>query len=118
MEQLFSDNGHGVLESHDWGALRWVVSGDLDRSATTTVGICRIDPGHSNPLHRHPNCDEVLVVVSGRCEKRIGESVSELGPGDAVRIPRGVEHRASALGDEPLVCVVSYDTPNRQVELL
>ena len=118
MDQLFPPGGTGLLESHAWGDIRWLASASLDPAATMTVGLCRIRAGHSNPLHRHPNCDEVLVVVSGECAKRVGDEMSTLGPGDSVRIPRGVEHQATALGDEPFVCVICYDTPRREIELL
>lgn len=116
LHNLFDDDGS--VESHDWGEIRWVMSGAIDPSATMTVGFCRINPGQSNPRHVHPNCDEVLVVVSGLCRKQVGESTTELGPGDSVRIPRGAFHQATAIGDEPLVCVISYDTPDRQIEFL
>jgi quercetin dioxygenase-like cupin family protein len=118
MNELFPTGGTGSLESHDWGDIRWLTSASQDSAATMTVGICRIRAGHSNPLHRHPNFDEVLVVISGQCRKRVGDQVSTLGPGDSVRIPRGVEHQAATLGDDPLVCFICYDTPRREIELL
>jgi mannose-6-phosphate isomerase-like protein (cupin superfamily) len=105
-------------ELYGFGEIRWLVTGKLDSAAKMTVGVCRIDRGRSNPLHYHPNCDEVLYVISGRCRKTIEGRSAELGPGDCVRIPRGQRHKAEALGSAPFVCLIAYDTPDRQVVFL
>jgi quercetin dioxygenase-like cupin family protein len=59
-------------------------------------------PGTSFPIHTH-DIDKMDAVLSG--EFRItmnGESVV-LGPGDAVEVPRGVEHSAEVVGDRAVV---------------
>ena len=59
-------------------------------------------PGTSFPFHSH-DIDKMDAVLSG--EFRItmaGESVV-LGPGDAVEVPRGVEHSAEVVGDRAVV---------------
>ena len=96
-----------VHETHEWGELTWLVNGALTPGTMMTAGTCLIQPGKSNPLHRHPNCDEVLVVTSGRCIKRIGDETVELGPGESVVIPRGMPHQATAIGDVPMTCVIA-----------
>lgn len=105
-------------EPYGFGEIRWLVSGALDPGATMTIGICRFDRGRGNPLHYHPNCDEVLYVISGRCRKFIGSRSFEMNPGDCVRIPRGEPHRAETLGAAPMVCLIAYDTPRREVVFL
>lgn len=50
--------------------------------------------GAHNPLHSHPNCEEILYV--GSCEHKLGDETVRLGPGSAIRIPRGVRHWARA----------------------
>ncbi|MBI4219518.1 MAG: cupin domain-containing protein [Chloroflexi bacterium] len=104
--------------SYPWGWIRWLKSGALDSGATMTLGVCQIDPGKSNPRHFHPNCDEVLYVQSGRCIKSIGSRTFEMGPGDCIRIPRGEEHHARCASPEPFICVIAYDTPEREVVFL
>ncbi len=106
-----------VHETYEWGRLTWLVNSALTQGATMTAGTCLIKPGSSNPLHYHPNCDEVLVVTSGRCTKRIGDDTVELGPGESVVIPRGVPHQATAIGDIPMTCVIAYNSPDRQFVL-
>ncbi len=105
-------------EKHAWGELTWLINSALVPGANMTLGTCLIQPGMSNPLHRHPNCDEVLVVTSGRCIKRIGGETVELGPGESVVIPQGMPHQATAIGDEPMTCVIAYNSPDRQFEVV
>jgi mannose-6-phosphate isomerase-like protein (cupin superfamily) len=102
-------------EKFDWGAIVWHQSGRLDPGATMTLGTCRIEPGKANQKHFHPNCDEVMYVISGTCRKTIGDRAFDLGPGDCVRIPRGQLHQARCTSRVPLECLIVYDTPSRQV---
>lgn len=98
-----------------WGSLSWLITGENTKGAEQTFGVVTIEPGQANPLHMHPNCEEVLYVISGRCEHRFGDVSVELRAGQAICIPRGTPHRARATGAEPLVVVVSFSSPDRQV---
>ncbi len=102
-------------EKFEWGQITWLVTGESDPGAGQTVGLCVIKPGASNPLHYHPNFEEVLYVISGSCAKRVGSASFDMAAGDVARIPVGKEHQATAGPDEPLVCLITYDTPDRQV---
>lgn len=98
----------------DWGRLTWLVSEKAMPGAEQTLGVVTIQPGKRNPLHAHPNCEELLYVVSGQCEHLLGEDRCTLGPGNVIRIPRGVPHWARCISDEPLVAVISFSSGDRQ----
>lgn len=55
------------------------------------------------PMHIHHFEDEEGTVVSGRLSADVGGRRVTLGPGERVRLPRGVPHRWWNDGDEPLV---------------
>lgn len=55
--------------------------------------------GGAAPLHVHANEDEQWTVISGRIAFLAGEKRTELGPGDAITIPRGVPHAYLVLED-------------------
>ena len=100
----------------EWGELRWHASGSLGNSGEMTLGTARLKPGKANPRHYHPNCSEVLVVVSGGISHTLdaGET-AELGPGDTVTIPEGVPHKARNLsGTEEAVMVIAFSSADRQ----
>jgi mannose-6-phosphate isomerase-like protein (cupin superfamily) len=103
-----------AAETSPWGSLRWLMNAKLDANSPLTVGIAEINAGQSNPLHMHPNSDEVIYVLSGSCEQRVGDETVILKTGDTLRIPAGVPHQARALGNEPLKSLVVYNTGNRQ----
>ena len=101
-------------ETTPWGALQWLIGGTQTPGAEQTLGVVIIQPGQRNPLHQHPNCEELLYVLSGTCEHRLGDDRFSLAPGDVIRIPRGVPHWAKCTSAEPLVAVISFSAPDRQ----
>jgi quercetin dioxygenase-like cupin family protein len=76
------------------------------RSAGTdelVVGRTVLPPGARHERHRHPNCDEFLVVLSGRGEvyTDVGEDPSETG--DVVFTPAGHWHGFNNTSDEDVL---------------
>src|SRR3954463_9216090 len=100
----------------EWGQLSWLVNGREMPGAEQTFGVVTIAPGKRNPLHAHPNCEELLYVLSGECSHKLGEELFELSPGSVIRIPRGVKHWARCTSAAPLVAVISFSTPDRQTD--
>lgn len=107
-----------VAVETSWGKLIWLVSGESMPGAEQTFGIVTIAPDHRNPLHAHPNCEELLYVLSGECEHKLGEETFYLKPGGVIRIPRGVPHWARCISTEPLVAVISFSSPYRRADTL
>jgi mannose-6-phosphate isomerase-like protein (cupin superfamily) len=46
--------------------------------------------------HRHEHEDELFLVVQGRLGMELRDGTVELGPGEMLVVPRGVEHRPFA----------------------
>lgn len=114
IETFVSRAQHGERVTTGWGELNWKITGNAMPSAEMTFGTCLIKPGERNPLHAHPNCEELLYVVSGACEHRLGEETVHLNAGDVIRIPRNVPHWARALGDEPVFALIVFSSGERQ----
>lgn len=60
--------------------------------------------------HSHPNEDEAFFVLSGRIALDFRDGVVEMGPGDFLTVPRGVEHRPRSLTERPIVVMFEPDT--------
>ena len=60
--------------------------------AHLTLVLGETPPGQGTRLHRH-SVEEVIVVHAGRGTFTLGETIVEVGPGEAVIIPPGVPHR-------------------------
>jgi quercetin dioxygenase-like cupin family protein len=103
-----------MVEEQDWGRLEWMVAGKLGNSDTLTVGKCFIDPSCANPPHYHPNCDEVLHVLRGEIENRVGDDYVRMSPGDTISIPAGNIHNARNVGSDEVECLIVFSSPDRQ----
>ena len=101
------------VHEYPWGWIRWTMNDQLDPNTTMTTGIVYLKPNQTNPMHVHPNSDEILTVVEGMLEHRLGEGWVKMGPGDTIRIPKGAKHNART-GKQPCKVFVVYNTGQRQ----
>jgi mannose-6-phosphate isomerase-like protein (cupin superfamily) len=100
---------------YPWGWIRWMMNSQIEHDSAQTFGIVQINPGHHNFLHSHPNCEEILYVLSGSGEHIVGDKKVLLHAGDLIRVPAGVPHQVFVLGNEPLRAVISYSSGDREV---
>jgi mannose-6-phosphate isomerase-like protein (cupin superfamily) len=101
--------------NYPWGWIRWMMNSKLDPGAAQTFGIVEIKAGARNTLHKHPNCEELLYVLSGSCTHIIGDKKVVIKRGDLIRVPPNTPHQAIVIGNEPLRAVISYSSGDRQV---
>lgn len=97
-----------------WGEVTWLITRQSMPNAEHAFGVSVIKPGMSNPLHIHPNCEEVMYIISGKCECKVDDAVIMLNAGEVIRIPRGVVHNARCIGEEPVHAVISFPTLDRK----
>jgi mannose-6-phosphate isomerase-like protein (cupin superfamily) len=74
------------------------IAGDVNDSQ---VKIAKI--GEIFDWHAHEREDEAFLVLSGLVAIDFRDGAVELGEGDFVVVPRGVEHRPRSLTKEPVV---------------
>jgi mannose-6-phosphate isomerase-like protein (cupin superfamily) len=60
--------------------------------------------------HHHEAEDELFLVVAGRLRMQLRAGDRELGPGELIIVPRGVEHCPLALSDEVHVVLLEPRT--------
>lgn len=100
---------------HDWGELHWFAAGRLGNSGEMTFGKCVLRPGRGNPAHLHPNCEEILHVLSGRIRHYVkGQDDIEMEPGDTITIPPNVSHSAENIGSQDAHLMVAFSSPERE----
>jgi mannose-6-phosphate isomerase-like protein (cupin superfamily) len=69
------------------------------------------------PWHAHADIEEMFLVWKGRFRVEFRDRVVELGPGEFIVVPRGVEHRTAADAEaevmifEPAEVVNTGDAP-------
>ncbi|MGB3337181.1 MAG: cupin domain-containing protein [Devosia sp.] len=81
------------------------VAGDINDSQ---VKIAKF--GEVFDWHAHEAEDEGFLVLKGRIAIDFRDGSVELGEGDFLVVPRGVEHRPRSLTSEPIVLMVEPST--------
>lgn len=56
--------------------------------------------------HHHDHEDELFLVVEGRLRLQLRDGGRDVGPGEFIIVPRGVEHCPQALTDEVHVVLI------------
>lgn len=114
MKSLVKNEEIAIQQEH-WGTLQWLITGKAKTSDTMTVGRVTIAAGHKNPNHYHPNCSEILYLISGQLEHTLPDgSYVAMHPGDSIVIPTGIWHHARNIGEEEAVVLVMFDSSNRE----
>jgi mannose-6-phosphate isomerase-like protein (cupin superfamily) len=76
--------------------------------AKVTTGITSLPAGASVALHYH-NCDEQIVILSGRGDVEFGGQRRPIGTMEVAYIPEGDIHCFHNTGSDPLVMLFVYD---------
>lgn len=101
----------------DWGELTWYASARLGNSDEMTIGRCVIHPGQENPMHSHPNCSEVLVVMQGTISHVIEEGKEvQMNPGDTITVPPDLPHQARNISDVDALLFIAFSSADRQTK--
>jgi len=74
-------------------------------------GVVTFPPGSDPGTHQHEKEEEIIYVISGHGESRVGDDVVQLEPGVAVYTEPGLPHGVKTIGDEPLVLVSVFSPP-------
>jgi len=98
---------------YDWGAVKWVANSDLAPGCGQSFGLVHILPGKGNPEHWHTAAGEIVFMLQGECDVRLGDRDLKLGPGQTLFIPQGVKHEIENKGWEPVVYVCSFSASKR-----
>jgi mannose-6-phosphate isomerase-like protein (cupin superfamily) len=64
------------------------------------------------PWHHHDTEDELFLVWKGRFRVEFRDRIVELGPGELVVVPRGIEHRTAADEEAEVILFEPAETRN------
>jgi mannose-6-phosphate isomerase-like protein (cupin superfamily) len=64
------------------------------------------------PWHHHEEADELFLVWRGLFRVEFRDRVVELGPGEMIVVPRGVEHRTAADNEAEVILFEPASTRN------
>ena len=98
-------------QQFDWGTLKWMATPEVWGSERFSAGVVQLEPGKGHELHTHPDSDEILYVVGGTGEQTVDGDTRDVGAGEMVYIPAGVEHGTVNTGWETLTLLAVYAPP-------
>lgn len=92
----------------DWGQLGWLSNPPNTGAKQLTVIDVNLTPGKGHNFHKHPDQEEVILVVAGHVEQWVDREKRLLGPGDSVFIPADVVHASFNVGidDAKIVAIL------------
>jgi quercetin dioxygenase-like cupin family protein len=90
-----------------------VANNDLAPGCEQSFGLVHILPGQVNPEHWHTAAEEIVFMLQGACDVRVGDRRLTITPGQTLVIPQGVKHEVSNSGWEPVVYVCSFSASMR-----
>ena len=91
--------------TYELGGARFTSLATPSRGSTdTSVWLVEIAPGTEGAPHQLTR-EEVFVVLAGRAEVRLGDTVSQADVGDAIVVPPGVRFALAPIGQEVLRAV-------------
>lgn len=70
-----------------------------------------LPPGASIPAHKHPGCEEILILQTGHSRVHLGSTTREVGPGASVLIPPDTWISVDVLGNEHVSLVAIFADP-------
>src|SRR5262249_51187886 len=90
----------------DWGTTAFLSNPTTTGAELLTVMEVILAPGKGHNFHKHPDQEEVIMVVKGRIEQWLEDKRQELGPGESVFIPADVVHASFNLESGPTSLLV------------
>lgn len=116
-DENFIEGDDVPTQVFDWGTLKWMAAPDVNGCERFSAGIVNLKPGKGHDLHTHPDSDEILYFVNGEGEQTVNGDTREIGPGEMVFIPKGIEHGTINTGWQPLQLLAVYSPPGPEAEL-
>jgi quercetin dioxygenase-like cupin family protein len=89
------------LEVNDWGKLGWLSNPPNTGAKQLTVIDVSLEHGKGHDFHKHPDQEEVILVVAGEVEQWIDREKRTLRPGDSAFIPAGIVHASFNVSGKP-----------------
>jgi len=115
--QYFVKSEDVETQVFDWGAIKWMATPELNDSERFTAGVVSLEPGKGHDLHTHPDSDEVLFVYYGYGDQTVADETREVGPGEMIYVPAGVEHGTINRGWETMQLLAVYAPPGPEKDL-
>jgi len=114
-DKVILNEKEAPFHSVAWGRTKGLVAKEsVACSDKVQVRITEYLPGYVHKLHVHPAQDEIIFVLEGRGASETISGKREIGVGDVVFVPAGVEHATYNPHSEVLRAVIIKSPPDKE----
>jgi quercetin dioxygenase-like cupin family protein len=101
----------GLREDEGWVDMQvqFLIDERTAGSRGLVVGRTVLPPGARHDRHRHPNCNEFLVVMSGRGEIYTDKGTQPSEAGDVLFTPAGHWHGFNNTSDDDVLLIWGWE---------
>jgi len=101
----------GLREDEGWVDMRvqFLIDEACAGAETLVVGRTVLPPGARHERHRHPNCNEFLVVMSGSGEVYTDAGTEPSKAGDVIYTPAGHWHGFNNTSDDDVLLIWGWE---------
>ncbi|TRZ84429.1 MAG: cupin domain-containing protein [Streptomycetaceae bacterium] len=92
MGTIFSKKSELPITSFDWGDNLLRLEPKASGCTTMVVMDVTLEPGGMHNFHKHPDQDEILIVIRGSITQYVGEEMQVLQAGDSAYVARNTVH--------------------------
>jgi quercetin dioxygenase-like cupin family protein len=82
------------------GYRRFTLAGP-EHGVACSTSLSILEPGAGAPTHFHDTADEIIIVLEGALDMRIGDERQVVGANHTVSLPARVPHSFTAMGPGP-----------------
>lgn len=106
MTKTFFKKAELPVTSFDWGDNILRLEPTQSGCTSMVVMDVTLEPGGMHNFHKHPDQDEIIIIVSGRVIQYVHDQKQELSAGDSAYVPRDTVHASFNDFDEPVTLQV------------
>ncbi len=101
----------GLREDEGWidMQVQFLIDERTAGARSLVVGRTVLPPGARHERHRHPGCNEFLVVMSGRGEIYTNDGTEPSEAGDVIFTPAGNWHGFNNTGSEDVLLIWGWE---------
>ena len=81
------------------------------QNVAVTLDYSRVGTGAGAPLHVHED-DELITVLEGELEVRVGDAVLKAGPENTIVVPKGTVHGFTSVSEEDSRVITYFPVPD------
>ncbi|MGL6199300.1 MAG: histidine kinase [Lachnospiraceae bacterium] len=87
----------------EWGTIEWLFLPNNTSNDNMHIGISTIWPHTIQTKHTHYGDEQLMYIISGYGEQRIGDELTKIEPGRIFHISSGSIHETKNHSDEPII---------------